>query len=116
MPHGHPPGWAPLEIGLFIDHHLLDRPALPVLSEPQLADDHLTAQCTTPGKLTSAALHYTTGLEAINKRAWKTLPATLSGSSLTFPLPPPEATLWFITATDDRQATVSSSVTIKQTP
>jgi len=116
MPHGHPPGWAPLEIGLFIDHHLLGRPALPVIYQPRLAKGHIYVHCTTPGKLTSAALHYTTGHEAINKRTWKTLPGTISDASLTVPLPPPEATLWFITATDDRQATISSSVTIKPAP
>ena len=39
MPHGHPPGWAPQEIGLFIDSHCLGGKPLPVPGKPAIDGD-----------------------------------------------------------------------------
>lgn len=83
LPHGHPPGWAPTEIGLFIDHHLGRGPALPNLADPKIENGHVRVAVKSETKLKQAALHYTTDGDAINKRTWKTTAATIDGNTIT---------------------------------
>lgn len=111
MPHGHPPGWAPPEIGLFIDQILRSGQALPVIGAPRLADGQLNVPYE-GAPLKQAELHYTTGSEEINKRTWQSKPATIDGNTIVGAAPPADATLWFITAADERGAIVSTRPTI----
>jgi PhoPQ-activated pathogenicity-related protein len=112
MPHGHPPGWGPSEIGLFIDQHVRGGTALPILSEPQLAADKLRVQCDTSVKLREASLHHTSDTTAINKRAWQSTLASIDGNTITVDAPPAATTAWFITVTDERGAIISTRVKI----
>jgi dienelactone hydrolase len=114
MPHGHPPGWAPQEIGMFVDEHLLEGRKLPVLGDAELVDGskvHVSLQGGIEAK--EAALHYTTDEGPINKRMWKTVSAMIDGSAITAKLLDPAAKAWFVTVTDDRGAIVSSRVVIR---
>jgi dienelactone hydrolase len=110
MPHGHPQGWAPVEIGLFIDSCLCGGKPLPTILRPKKANDQVLASVRTGTNLVSAALHYTTETGAINKRQWQTVPGEIHGSHLVAQAPPEEATIWFLTATDERGAIVSSEL------
>lgn len=110
MPHGHPAGWAPQEIGLFTDQHLRGGPSLPAVGEPRIEDGKVYVKCTSSVKLQQAALHRTSDAGPINMRQWQTLPATLSGDTATADAPPRDATAWFLTVTDERGAIVSSPV------
>jgi dienelactone hydrolase len=110
MPHGHPPGWEPQEIGLFVDHHLLDKPPLPQLGEPKTDEGMVRVTWKSAVKLKEAALHYTTETEPINKRKWETTAAMIDGEAISAPAPPESASAWFLTATDDRGAIVSTRV------
>jgi dienelactone hydrolase len=110
MPHSHPAGWAPAEIGLFIDQHLRGETPLPNISLPAIADGKITAMVDTKTSLKSAALHYTTDDQPINKHQWTTVDAELNGDLVTAPVPPAEAKMWFITVTDERDAIVGSEV------
>lgn len=112
MPHGHPPGWAPAEIGLFLDHHLLGGPGLATVGDLQVVDQHIRLNCQSPVKLVKAELHATTDRGPINKRHWATLAAKLADGVVTATAPPPEATAWFVTVIDERGAIISSKVTI----
>jgi cephalosporin-C deacetylase-like acetyl esterase len=112
MPHGHPPGWAPPEIGLFVDQVLLKTTPLPKPGEPKLEGKTIKVSCAGPAKLKAAALHYTRGEEAINMRKWETVPATVSGNGVTVAVPPGNMTAWFLTVVDERQAVVSTRVVI----
>ena len=112
MPHGHPPGWAPQEIGLFIDHYLRGGEPLPSVGEPKTGKGIVQLSCTSPAKIKEAALHFTTDTTAINKRAWQTKPAKVEGEAITAESPPADATAWFVTVTDERGAIVSSRVVI----
>lgn len=112
MPHGHPPGWAPSEIGLFIDQHIRGGTALPALSEAKLAAGKIRLQCDTSVKLREAALHHTSDTTAINKRTWQSTPAIIDGSTIIANAPPANTTAWFLTVTDERGAIVSTRVTI----
>ena len=111
MPHGHQPGWAPKEIGFFVDQYLRDGIPLASIMKPQLADGkvHATVKRKTP--LISAQLHYTTGAMPINELDWESTSAHLEGEQVISPLVPEEATIWFLTVTDGRGAVVSSELT-----
>lgn len=111
MRHGHQPGWAPIEIGLFIDSYCKGGEPLPKVSEPTLADDGtVTVSVESPVPVTAATLQYTTdeGLRA--DRKWQAIEATVSGSTITAGPLPADANTWFVFLTDERGAKVSSDV------
>jgi dienelactone hydrolase len=109
MPHGHQQGWAPIEIGIFIDEHLKNGPPLPKILRPQSSNNRIRATVKAETKLISAALHYTAGKGPINKRQWQTVACHFEGSSILITLPQ-EATVWFLTVNDERGAVVSSEI------
>ncbi len=113
MPHSHPAGWAPAEIGQFFDHHLLGKPALPTVGEPRIAGGRATVACESSLPLQSAALHFTTSEEPVNKREWQTVEAQIEGNRISATAPPAEATAWFFTVGNERGGTVSSRVMLK---
>ena len=110
MPHGHQQGWAPIEIGLFIDEHLKNGPPLPKILRPQSRNNRIRAMVKAETKLISASRHYTTGTGPINKRKWQTDSGHLDGSSIVITPPPQEATVWFLTVKDERGVIVSSEI------
>lgn len=110
MPHSHQQGWAPKEIGLFIDQYLRGGLPLPTIAIPQIIGGKLRAEIKSKVALVSAKLHYTTGAGPVNKREWESISAQVEGKVIDSPSPPDEATIWFVTATDKRGATVSSEV------
>jgi len=110
MPHGHPPGWAPAEIGLFVDQHLRGGEALPVIATPVVAEGKVVAEVQSSLPLKSAVLHYTTDRGEHHKRRWKSQDLTLADKKAGGPAPPAEAAVWFVTVTDDRNAIVSSEL------
>lgn len=114
MPHGHPPGWAPQEIGLFIDQHLRGTAGLPMLGEPKLENGKLQLSCQTSVKIKEAALHRTSDGGPINKRTWHSEPATIEGEIVRADPVPAETTAWFLTVTDERGAIASSTVAISK--
>lgn len=84
MPHGHQPGWAPKEIGMFVDQQLIGSDHLPKVHIPGLSRsdfapvlkwplDETLALVNTFTEITSASLHYTTDDSPINKRAWSSI-------------------------------------------
>lgn len=115
LPHSHPAGWAPVEIGLFIDQHLAKGTPLPQLGEPMLSPSQVTIDYRSDTPVVKWGLHYTTGTESINKRMWQTIPGELKDGKLVVAAPPKEATAWFLTITDDREATISSTIHIEFT-
>jgi hypothetical protein len=139
MRHGHPPGWAPQEIGIFIDSHcdygrpmppkpgredLIAVQPLPVVSAPVIKGDHVEVVCViSNGGFKKAEVHYTSDGGPRSGRQWKSLPAEIkpdgllaSGRSFNVtakiiaPKPPPEANTWFISITDERDAMVTTPV------
>ncbi|MCC7424527.1 MAG: alpha/beta fold hydrolase [Planctomycetaceae bacterium] len=116
MPHGHPQGWAPAEIGAFIDEKLLGATPLPVVRTPQLAKGSFTAAVVARTPVKSAALHYTTSTEPINKRMWSSVAAEVVDGKVTGKAPPEGTTGWFVTVTDDRNLTTSSEVLLIEKP
>ena len=110
MPHGHPPGWAPQEIGLFIDSKCRGGAALPVPGALRIEGEKVTLpfQSTVPVK--TAQLHYTSDAGLRSRRSWKSLEAKIDAGVVTAPKPPAEANTWFISLADERGAMVTSPV------
>ena len=110
MPHGHPQGWAPEEIGLFVDEHLKNGIPLPKMLSPRRTVNRIHAGVKSKTKLVSGTLHYTTGNGPVNKRQWGEISGRFEGSSFVTALPPEDTTIWFLTVTDERGAVVSSEL------
>lgn len=110
MLHSHEHGWAPDEIGLFIDSHC--RPgAVPLakLGAPQVSEHSIDVPYSSAVLGKSAALHFTTDPGPRSQRVWQRLDATIVPESITAPALPASTNTWFITLTDQRGATVSTA-------
>jgi len=110
MRHGHPAGWAPPEIGLFIDSFCRDGAPLPVPGALSMSGDRVRLAFTSTAPLQSAVLHYTTDAGPRAKRTWQSLPAEIAPGAITAPMPPAGANTWFLALTDARGAMVSTPI------
>jgi dienelactone hydrolase len=110
MKHSHPDGWACKETGLFVDSVLKSGTPLPRFSPARNDGRQVSAHIDSLVPIKSAALAYTTDTGTWQKRQWQSVPATLdsSGKFVSAELPVPDGITWFLTATDDRGATVST--------
>jgi len=114
MPHGHPQGWAPKEIGLFIDKHLKGGEGLATIgAEPKIDETAKTVSVEfRSDKPKAAALHWTSDTGAWKERKWKTAAASLAGGKLIAELPAERPAVLFLTLTDQRGATVSTETAV----
>ena len=109
MKHSHVHGWAPEEIGRFMDHYLRGAKPLVSLGKPFMVDGHVTAKVE-PGRLPiTASLQYTADSGLLVDRVWKTVEARIHEDRVSA-LVPNDATIWSLTATDDTGSLVSSEV------
>ena len=102
----------PKAVEVFIGHYLRKGVALPVVAPASVAGDKAIATVTTKTKLSSASLHYTTEKlpGSPKSRKWIEKPAAIAGNSITAEAPPRDATIWFLTVTDERKVLVSSEL------
>ncbi|MEI6256826.1 MAG: alpha/beta fold hydrolase [Planctomycetota bacterium] len=115
MPHGHPQGWAPQEIGIFVDHQLrADKagrqpeplPAVAALAE--ISADGLTATIRgVTAKLPVVRFHWTSDAGPWQSRTWTTTETVLADGMASVTLPTARPLVGFFTLTDARGATVS---------
>lgn len=108
MPHGHQAGWAPKEIGLFVDSVLRDEKPLPRLAPSEVEGNVARSALTSKTATKSAALHYTADVGPWQKRNWQSQPAEIKDARATAELPAARPLVFFFTVTDERDATVSS--------
>lgn len=108
MPHGHPQGWAPREIGLFADSVLEGGKPLARLGEPKVADGVASTAIESATPLVEAKLAYTTDQGEWPQRDWQTVDATLSHGNASAPLPEKRPLVFFLTVKDGRGAVTSS--------
>jgi dienelactone hydrolase len=108
MPHGHHQGWAPKEIGLFVDRVLRGGTPLPRLSMPTMVGGRIEARVAAPGPVRSAKVHYTTDGGPWQGRKWTTNDATLDGDRIAAELPEARSIAVFFTVEDGRGAVASS--------
>lgn len=111
MPHGHGVGWAPVEIGLWVDEQLKVPGTVPLPScgSIELKESSASAKVTSALPVKQAALCYALPGEVINKREWKSVPAVVKEGLVMATLPEP-TDMAFFSVTDERGAMVSSPV------
>lgn len=108
LPHGHPQGWAPKEIGLFVDSVLNEGKPLPKITSAALLDNQVEVTFTSAVPLPKAGLHYTADVGPWQKRAWKTIALEPKDGTVRAKLPAERPLVYFVTVTDERGATVST--------
>jgi hypothetical protein len=114
MRHSHVHGWAPQEIGLFIDSFCRGGKPLPVPGKLSTKGDTVRLSYRSELPLQSAALHFTTDTGPRSQRVWKSVPADIGRGTITAPKPPTAANTWFISLTDIRGAMITSPVQFKR--
>jgi dienelactone hydrolase len=110
MHHSHPDGWAPKEIGIFIDSHCTGGKPLPIPGKPIIEGENVRLTFSAVTALKSATLHYTVDDGLRSKRTWRDIPAVIAGGVITVPRPPAGANTWFVSVTDERDAMVTTDV------
>jgi dienelactone hydrolase len=113
MRHSHGHGWAPLEIGRFVDHHLLQKQALVELDEPELNGEIVSSRFSAEQKPTHAVLQYTNDQGPLVDRKWKSIDATLAAGMVSAKLPA-DATIWCLAVTEKDGAMVTTEVMFRQ--
>ena len=115
MPHGHPQGWAPKEIGLLVDQHLRDGKKLFRFGEERInrQGDMVMTGIIQTHDIKTVSLHWTTDTKsAWPKRKWESRKAEcLIGNATDFfrvALPKDRPLIYFLTATDGRGAIAST--------
>jgi len=99
---------------MFFDHHLKGEPALPRITRLMVDGGSVLAEVESPTKLVTAALHSTSGSHADNPdRPWTSRPLAIEGTRIEGKAPPRDATVYFVTVTDERGAMVSSEPIVK---
>ncbi len=107
MAHGHEPGWAPVEIGIFADQHLAGGTPLPSICPRECAPGSLRARFTSALPIRNAHLAYTPSRTRWQDRKWHTAPASLRDGVVVASLPE-NVSACFLALEDERGAWVSS--------
>lgn len=112
MKHSHEDGWAPGEIQAFIDARLNNSTDLPSLHPMQFGDNKITVTFQSDTEIQQTSLWYTTNSFDVlsEERIWKSLAGQVTKDSLILPIPPPQATIYSVNATDARELTITSDI------
>lgn len=117
MPHGHQQGWAPKEIGLFVDSVLRGGDPLAKLGPIETTGDTVRAALVSKVRVVSAQLHYTTDTGPWQKRTWQTVSAAVAQGRVEATLPAARPLVYFLSVADERGAMVSTiQAELPQTP
>jgi len=108
MDHGHEPGWAPDEIGLFADLHLRDGEEFPAIGATRVEEGRAVARWSSARPIASAGLHVTSDAAPWPERVWESTPATVTDGVVHASLPDSRPVVAYLTIEDDRGVTVSS--------
>ena len=108
MPHGHGQGWAPKEIGLFVDNVLKAGEPLAKLAPPTIAGGKASSRVVAKVPIEKAELLYAVDAGPWPRREWKAVPASIVGDAIEAPLPSDRPLVVFLNVTDRRGAVASS--------
>ena len=109
MRHSHVHGWAPIEIGRFVDHHLLQKPAMIELAKPEFRGDRVSAKFMSHQPPKYAVLQYTCDEGPLVDRTWERIDATVTSEQV-FAKVPEAATVWCLAVTGQGGAMVTTEV------
>jgi len=108
MPHGHPQGWAPPEIGLYVDSVLKGGDPLPKLAPMKTVGRKATAVYRAKVPVVAGHLHYATDGGSWKEREWQSAEAELGDGVVSAELPPKRPLVYYLSVTDRRGAMVST--------
>jgi dienelactone hydrolase len=108
MPHGHEQGWAPKEIGLFVDSVLKQGKPLARIGALEVTDGTASAKFNAPVPVKEAQVHYTVASGPWQKRKWTTAGAMIEPGVVKAKVPPARPLVLYLTVTDERGALVST--------
>jgi len=108
MPHSHPAGWAPKEIGLYVDSVLRGGDPLARLGPMKTVDGKVSASCTAKVPVVSGQLHHTTDGGPWPKRTWHSAEAELTDAGVRAELPTERPLVYYLSVTDQRGAMTST--------
>jgi len=114
MPHGHPQGWAPKEIGLYVDSVLKGGDGLPRLgpmktSDAESGEIKVSAIFTAKVPVTKGQIHWTHDTGPWQKRQWSSADAKIGGGRVEAELPAKRPIVYYLSVTDRRDAMVSTA-------
>ena len=100
----------PSAVEIFVEHYLRGGVPLQKVATPVVSGKQIRAGVETKTKLLKAELQYTLDpiLGVADTRKWIAQPAKIEQTNIVAELPPRNATIWFLTVTDDRDVLVSS--------
>lgn len=113
MSHSHVHGWQPVEIGRFVDQHLLGKQALIELGEPELDADIVSCKFAVQQDPAHAVLQYTTDRGPLFDRSWKSIDASLTAGTVSAKVPA-NATIWCLAVTGGDGAMVTTEVMFRE--
>ena len=108
MPHGHEAGWAPKEIGLFVDGVLKGGEPLAKVAMPTIGGGKISAKFASNVPVETAELLYAIDAGPWPKREWKATAASVVGDTVEATLPADRPLVAFLNVVDRRGATSSS--------
>jgi hypothetical protein len=113
MPHGHPQGWAPKEIGLYVDSVLEGGDPLPRLGPMKTAvgkSGKVTAFAAFTAKVpvVKGQIHWTHDGGPWQKREWSAADARLRDGRVEAELPAKRPIVYYLSVTDRRDAMLST--------
>jgi hypothetical protein len=106
LPHGHI--WTFNEVDQFVDSALRGGAPLPRLRPMKLAKNEASTEFTSQAPLKQAELNYTTAQGEWQKREWKSVPATITGNTVTATLPAERPLTCYLAVIDGRGLRVST--------
>jgi dienelactone hydrolase len=112
MPHSHPAGWKPQEIGLFVDSVLCGGTPLPKIGGLYIDGNTITAEFEAETPVAEAQLHYSSDGGPWQKRNWTSQEAELANHRAKATLPDQRPLVCFLTIRDQRGAVVSTEHTL----
>ncbi len=117
MPHGHPQGWAPPEIGAFVDSVIKDGQSLADLGPLEIDGATASTDFKASVPLKTAALHYTSDTGPWPERKWETVPADINAAKHTVSarLPDARPIVAYLSTVDERGLTVSTNHEVLET-
>jgi dienelactone hydrolase len=109
MPHGHPQGWAPKEIGLFVDSVLKGGDPLPRLGPMKTEGARVSARFSAKVPVVKGHLRYTSDTGKWQQRRWQTVAAQVAGGTVSARLPDARPLVYYLSVTDRRDAMTSTA-------
>jgi dienelactone hydrolase len=111
MPHSHPAGWAPNEIGMFVDSVLKGGVPLARLTPLVTSGSAASTTFEAISPIARAQLHYTFDEGPWHERAWKSVAAAVDTNTkkIAAELPSQRPLVCFITVVDERGLTISTN-------